>query len=83
VVRSTERDALQAFLKERGIHTMVHYPMPVHQQPAIAAASARFGGPAETDRAAGEILSAPDVSRAHRRAGLRGVTAALRAFAAR
>lgn len=28
------RDALQTFLKERGIQTMVHYPIPPHQQEA-------------------------------------------------
>ncbi len=34
VVRSDRRDALAAFLKERGIGTGVYYPIPVHQQPA-------------------------------------------------
>ncbi|NJL00781.1 MAG: DegT/DnrJ/EryC1/StrS family aminotransferase [Spirulinaceae cyanobacterium SM2_1_0] len=27
-----DRDSLQAFLKERGIATMIHYPLPPHQQ---------------------------------------------------
>jgi len=27
-----DRDSLQAFLKERGVATMIHYPLPPHQQ---------------------------------------------------
>jgi dTDP-4-amino-4,6-dideoxygalactose transaminase len=36
VIRSQNRDALQAHLKERGIGTAVHYPTPVHLQPFYA-----------------------------------------------
>ena len=36
VVESPERDALQAFLNERGIGTALHYPRAVHQQGAYA-----------------------------------------------
>ncbi len=36
VVESPERDALQAFLNERGIGTAHHYPQAVHQQGAYA-----------------------------------------------
>jgi dTDP-4-amino-4,6-dideoxygalactose transaminase len=32
VVRCRERDALQAHLKEAGVQTLVHYPVPVHHQ---------------------------------------------------
>jgi dTDP-4-amino-4,6-dideoxygalactose transaminase len=34
VVRSKERDALQAHLKAKGIGTMIHYPVPPHLQQA-------------------------------------------------
>lgn len=34
VVRTSQRDALRDYLKRRGIGTQVHYPMPVHLQPA-------------------------------------------------
>lgn len=34
VVRSTERAAFQAHLKAAGIDTMIHYPIPPHQQQA-------------------------------------------------
>jgi dTDP-4-amino-4,6-dideoxygalactose transaminase len=35
-IRTERRDALQAFLRERGIQTLMHYPIPVHLQPACA-----------------------------------------------
>jgi len=34
VVRSTQRDALQRHLAEQGVQTMIHYPVPPHQQKA-------------------------------------------------
>ena len=34
VVRSKQRDALQAYLADHGIATAIHYPVPVHKQPA-------------------------------------------------
>jgi len=34
VVRTNRRDELQAYLKERGIGTLIHYPIPPHLQPA-------------------------------------------------
>lgn len=35
VVRSEQRDALQAAMKEAGVATGVHYPIPLHLQPAL------------------------------------------------
>jgi dTDP-4-amino-4,6-dideoxygalactose transaminase len=58
VVRSPQRDALQAHLTRCGIGTAIHYPVPVHQQPAYRRL-APPGGLPETERAAGEILSLP------------------------
>lgn len=34
VVRTSQRDALQKYLAEQGIQTLVHYPIPPHQQQA-------------------------------------------------
>lgn len=34
MVRTASRDALQAFLSERGIGTLIHYPLPPHLQEA-------------------------------------------------
>ncbi|WP_434989956.1 DegT/DnrJ/EryC1/StrS family aminotransferase [Xanthomonas melonis] len=36
VVRSPFRDALQAHLAARGVQTLIHYPIPPHQQPAYS-----------------------------------------------
>ena len=35
VVRTGSRQELAAFLKERGVQTGIHYPVPAHRQPAI------------------------------------------------
>lgn len=37
-VRAKKRDGLQAYLAENGIHTLIHYPVPVHLQEAYAGA---------------------------------------------
>jgi dTDP-4-amino-4,6-dideoxygalactose transaminase len=58
VVRTTARDDLKNYLRERGIGTLIHYPVPVHQQPAYA----HFSQDADltyTESAAREVLSLP------------------------
>jgi dTDP-4-amino-4,6-dideoxygalactose transaminase len=60
VVRTPQRDQLQAFLREQGVATAIHYPIPVHLQPAYQGRVAiGAGGLAETERACREILSLP------------------------
>jgi dTDP-4-amino-4,6-dideoxygalactose transaminase len=59
VVRHPRRDALAAALKERGIGTLVHYPIPLHLQPAFAGLGGRPGDLPVAEKAAGEILSLP------------------------
>ena len=77
VVRTSERDALAAFLKERGIQTGIHYPVPAHRQPAVE----RLAPPAlpRTERLVHEILSLP-MSASHTDAEIDTVIAAVRAF---
>jgi len=53
-----ERARVQAALQEQGIPTAVHYPKPLHQQPAFAA-RCRSDGCAESLRAAGRVMSLP------------------------
>lgn len=36
VVRTGDREGLQAYLRERGIETLIHYPVPPHKQGAFA-----------------------------------------------
>jgi dTDP-4-amino-4,6-dideoxygalactose transaminase len=59
VIRHGRRDALAAALKERGIQTLIHYPIPLHLQPAFAALGGRPGDCPVAERAASEILSLP------------------------
>lgn len=60
VVRAGERDATQARLREAGIGSGIHYPMPVHTQPAYLGRVAMGPtGLGHTERAAREVLSLP------------------------
>jgi dTDP-4-amino-4,6-dideoxygalactose transaminase len=36
VIRTANRLALQNYLKENGIETMIHYPIPPHKQKALS-----------------------------------------------
>jgi dTDP-4-amino-4,6-dideoxygalactose transaminase len=58
VVQTKQRDQLQAALKERGIETAVHYPLPAHLQP-VYQGLATPGSLPVTERLAGEVLSLP------------------------
>jgi len=58
-LRADDRDALQAVLQEKGIQTGIHYPAPVHLQPAYADLGyARLTFP-ESEKAADQVLSLP------------------------
>jgi dTDP-4-amino-4,6-dideoxygalactose transaminase len=60
VVRHQHRDSLREFLKANSIGTLVHYPMPVHLQPAYRFGSVVVSGDlAKTEHTAREILSLP------------------------
>lgn len=58
-VRHPRRDALQEHLRRSGIGTAIHYPVPVHLQPAYAAFGAGTGSLPVTEGACREILSLP------------------------
>lgn len=60
VVRVPKRDTVRSALAEHGVGTAIHYPVPVHLQPAYAHGAARVSGSlAESERAAASILSLP------------------------
>jgi dTDP-4-amino-4,6-dideoxygalactose transaminase len=59
VIRTRERDALMAWLRERGIAAAIHYPVPVHLQPAYAGRLPQVVGLPVTERIVGEIASLP------------------------
>lgn len=58
-VRTTERAELQRALQARGVSTGIHYPIPVHLQPAWAELGHAEGSFPESERAAREVLSLP------------------------
>lgn len=59
VIRLHDREALRAFLAEQGIHTQVHYPVPVHLQPAYRTMMISPGGLPVTETVANTVLSLP------------------------
>jgi dTDP-4-amino-4,6-dideoxygalactose transaminase len=60
VLRVPDRTALMARLRAEGVATAIHYPAPVHLQPAYRGRTPLGpAGCAETARAAGEVMSLP------------------------
>ena len=59
VVRTPRRDALLARLKACGIGAGIHYPLPLHRQPAYLKLGYADVVLPETERAAAEVLSLP------------------------
>ena len=59
VVRHPRRDDLMSALREEGIGTLIHYPVPVHLQEAYRDLGYAPGALPVTERAAREILSLP------------------------
>jgi dTDP-4-amino-4,6-dideoxygalactose transaminase len=58
-VRSDVRDALKAHLEAEGVATAVHYPRPIHLQPAMAAAGGRPGDLPVSEQLSREVLCLP------------------------
>jgi dTDP-4-amino-4,6-dideoxygalactose transaminase len=59
VIRTPRREALLAYLKAHDIGAGIHYPLPLHRQPAyLKRGSGNISLP-ETERAAAEVLSLP------------------------
>lgn len=59
VLRAPKRDELQAWLKNQGIFTGIHYPVPIHLQPAMKSLGYKVGDLPITEQAVTEILSLP------------------------
>jgi dTDP-4-amino-4,6-dideoxygalactose transaminase len=57
VIRTERRDSLQAFLKEQGIGTLIHYPTPIHLQNAYKNLGYLRGDLPLTEQCSQEILS--------------------------
>ena len=59
VIRHPRRDALREWLAQNGIGAGIHYPVPLHLQPAYMACPRARGGMSVTERVASQILSLP------------------------
>ncbi len=59
VVRCKERDALAAYLNDREIGTIIHYPVPPHLSEAYAYLGHKAGFLPVTEQYAAEVLSLP------------------------
>lgn len=59
VIRTPRRDALREHLTKLGVATGIHYPIPIHLQPAYRDLGYHPGDFPNTEQAAEEILSLP------------------------
>jgi dTDP-4-amino-4,6-dideoxygalactose transaminase len=59
VIRARRREHLRKFLQERGVATGIHYPVPLHLQPAFREFGPNRGQLPVAERACREIVSLP------------------------
>jgi len=59
VIQTSRREALATYLKEKGIQTGIHYPIPCHLQPATRHILGSQDRLERTEKVAKEILSLP------------------------
>lgn len=59
VIRVKKRDSLRDFLCQKEIGSLIHYPVPIHLQPAYQGKKLPMQGLINTEKAAAEILSLP------------------------
>jgi dTDP-4-amino-4,6-dideoxygalactose transaminase len=80
-VRVERRDAFREYLLARGVETGVHYPLPLHLQPAYAFLGGRKGDFPVSESACDTVVSLP-IHPALSDADVETVIAAVRAFSA-
>jgi len=59
VIQVEQRDKLKNYLKEKGIGCGIHYPIPLHLQPAYKFLRYKRGDFPDTEKISGRILSLP------------------------
>lgn len=59
VIQINNRDQLKERLKEKGIETAIHYPIPIHLQPAARALGYKYGDFPKAERQSNRILTLP------------------------
>lgn len=58
-IRTSNRDELQAYLREKGISTMIYYPVPLHHMKVFEGRIRIFGSLEHAEQACGTVLSLP------------------------
>ena len=58
-IRTHQRDALQNQLRQHEIQTLIHYPTPIHRQPAFTYLGHAAGDFPESEKACASVLSLP------------------------
>jgi dTDP-4-amino-4,6-dideoxygalactose transaminase len=79
IVETEQRDALRAHLEKAGVQTGIHYPIPIHLQPAYAELGHRVGAFPNAERSAARMLSLPMFAELTR-AQIDHVVASIKAF---
>lgn len=59
VIRVQDRDGVRTYLRDKGVATGIHYPIPIHLQPAYRDLGYEKGRFPVTEEYAGQILSLP------------------------
>jgi dTDP-4-amino-4,6-dideoxygalactose transaminase len=59
VIQTSQRDELQDYLKEQGIETSIHYPVPIHLQPCAKSLNYKLGDFPNVEEQSQQILSLP------------------------
>jgi len=59
VIKTPQRDQLQTWLKERGVFTGIHYPIPIHRQQVMEPLGLKDQSLPVTDQVTSQILSLP------------------------
>ena len=59
VIQTDARDDLQSKLSDAGIQTGIHYPIPIHLQPAYSSLGHKQGDFPESERQSNRVLSLP------------------------
>lgn len=59
IIRTEKRDELQSYLNSKGIGTLIHYPIPMHLQPAYKELGLKKGDFPIAEKISNEVLSIP------------------------
>lgn len=59
VIQVNQRNKLRSFLDTRGVQTAIHYPIPIHLQPAAKEMGLGLGSFPETEKQSNRILTLP------------------------